>query len=159
MWIHKGVKNGAFLLLSFKLRSETFSVGNNKLLFIVSRLEMKILSAKKLHFLCGFFFFFMIATQGRTIKRSSSLDVVTLRYCSISVMASPPSIFAFLSGFCTQKSNYGLLYNKVLICSYGEGQRASFVCSLHWSQRSMQCYALHFSTFTAMFFNNCQCQA
>lgn len=107
----------------------------------------------------SYVFFFMIATQGRTIKRSSSLDVVTLRHCSISFMASPPSIFAFLSGFCTQKSNYGLLYIKVLICSYGEGQRASFVCSLHWSQRSMQCYALHFSTFTAMFFNNCQCQA
>lgn len=74
--------------------------------------------------------------QGRTIK-TSTLDVVTLRYCSISVMARHPSIFAVLSGFYTQKSNYSLLYVRVLICYYGEGHRVSFVCALLWSQRSV----------------------
>lgn len=90
---------------------------------------------------------------GETIKTSWWLDAVTLRYCSISVMAGLPSILARLSRFRTQKSNYGLLYIKALICYCGEGQRASFVCSLHSSQRSVQRRALHFSTFTALHLN------
>lgn len=90
---------------------------------------------------------------GKTTKTSWWLDAVTLRYCSISVMSRLPSIFARLSRFRTQKSNYGLLYIKALICCCGEGQRASFVCFLHLSQRSVQHRALHFSTFAALHLN------
>lgn len=64
----------------------------------------------------------------------------------------PSSIFTLLSGFFEQKGNYGLLYMKVLICYYGEGQRASFMHSLHWSQRSMWYNTLHFFTFKVVHF-------
>lgn len=99
---------------------------------------------------CLFFLYFfkITSTLGSTIKTSSSLDAVTLRYCSISVMASLLSIglFALLSRFCTQKSNYGLFYIKVLISYYGEGQRASFICSLYWNKGqciTMLCISQH----------------
>lgn len=106
-----------------------------------------------------FFFFFPRLRQqsaGKAIKTSWWLDAVTLRYCSISVMAELPSIFACLSRFRTQKSNYGLLYIKALICYCGEGQRASFVCcpcTRRKGQRSAglcisQCSQLCILTFT-----------
>lgn len=151
------------LLLSFKFVVPNIFWRKQQIVVHCKRTGDEELSAKMLYqrvlFYLFFFFFFKIAsTQGRTIKTSSSLDVVTLRFCSIAVMTRLPSIFALLSGFCTQKSNYGLLYIKVLICYYGEGQRASFVCSLHWSQMSMNCYALHFLTLTALHFNIYQCK-
>lgn len=110
------------LPLPLSLWSQTFYGGNNS---VICRTKKR--GFPRLH----------RANAGSTIKTSSSLDVVTLRYCSISVMAGLPSIFALLSRFRTQKSNYGLLYIKALICYCGEGQRASFVCSLHSSQRSV----------------------
>lgn len=112
------------LPLPLCLCSQTFYGGNNTVLFVVQK---KRTGFPRMH----------QANANATMK-TSSLDVVTLRYCSISVMARLPSIFALLSRFRTQKSNYGLLYIKALICYCGEGQRASFVCSLHSSQRSAQ---------------------
>lgn len=135
------------LPLPLSLWSQTFYGGDNTVLFVVQKKKKRTRGFPRLH----------QANAGATIKTSSSLDVVTLRYCSISVMARLPSIFALLSRFRTQKSNYGLLYIKALICYCGEGQRASFVCSLHSSQRSAQRSALHFSTFTSVHLNIYRC--